>query len=163
MRILVAFALLLATTGGGLSWSAGSTISPIDDSAIHTLSVKSSGLVQDKFGKSISADFVIQCEQNTTILAIVTPGLYVSDLGAWSSVTMRVDKQPSFDFSAGASNDHGWIGITGGPATRAIKKLLGGSDLLVRILPVNETHKDFRFPIAGLNEAIKPLRKACGW
>ena len=43
------------------------------------------------------------------------------------------------------------------------KKLFSGNNLLIRATPYSDSSIQVEFPIAGLEQAIAPLRKACKW
>lgn len=44
-----------------------------------------------------------------------------------------------------------------------VKRLLGGKRLLVQVTPFGANPVLAEFPVEGINEAVAPLRKACGW
>jgi hypothetical protein len=62
--------------------------------------------------------------------------------------------------SSDESNDNEALGLwSGGAAIPFIKELFGATTLLVRATPFNESAVTAELPIAGLEEAIKPLRE----
>ena len=88
----------------------------------------------------------------------------MSDIQGYGDVTFRIDKEAAFERSLNASTNNHSLGLwSGGSAIPMIKRLIGKSTLAIRATPYNESPGLFEFPIAGLDEALKPLRKACGW
>lgn len=44
-----------------------------------------------------------------------------------------------------------------------IKDMMGKTEMVVRMTPYSESPFTATFQIAGLEKAIEPLRKECGW
>lgn len=51
----------------------------------------------------------------------------------------------------------------GEEAVPFVKRLLGGKRLLVQVTPFGANPVLAEFPVEGLDAAVAPLRKACGW
>jgi len=51
----------------------------------------------------------------------------------------------------------------GDKAVPFVKRLLSAKRLLVETTPFGARPVLAEFPVEGLNEAVAPLRKACGW
>ena len=65
-----------------------------------------------------------------------------------------------FDF---VTNDQ-FFGVDGGEdAVALIKNMLAGPSILVTLAPTNAAQQTIKFRMAGLEEAITPLREACDW
>lgn len=78
-----------------------------------------------------------------------------------STITLRIDKAPAFKLRAGKSTDGEALFLPA--AVTQLKKLMGGSTLLFEFVPFNSSPQMTTFQIAGLGEAIKPVREACKW
>jgi len=56
------------------------------------------------------------------------------------------------------------LGLWDGSApTSFIKLLMTGQTIVFRVTPFNESPLEFTMHLAGLEEALKPLRAACKW
>lgn len=53
--------------------------------------------------------------------------------------------------------------LSGGQTIPVIQEMFDAEQLTVRATPFNESTITVQFPIAGLQEAIEPLREACNW
>jgi type VI secretion system protein VasI len=75
-------------------------------------------------------------------------------------VTYRIDNGKSVTEIWGISNRHDSVGRwNSGDSIPFIKGLLKKNSIFFEIAPYIST----RFDVKGLEEAVKPLRKACGW
>lgn len=162
MRLLVA--VVLGVIGfQAHAWESHEALSPIDDAVIPSIHLAADAEYSTGLGKSGRAHLQLLCEQKRTVFAIVLPGLYMADSGGWGEATLRVDKKAARKQHFTAANDHGSLALIGAPAISTAKSLLGGKSLFARVLPVNEASIDLRFEIAGIDEAIRPIRAACQW
>lgn len=104
---------------------------------------------------------VVRCEDNNTAV-IFNFARFIEQSRA--EAAMRVDDgsvtAASLKMSASGKSFAFW---RGDEAIPFIKRLLGGKRLLVEVKPFGARPVLAEFPIAGVDEAIGPLRKACGW
>ena len=91
------------------------------------------------------------------------PELYTSQNGGLGKITFRVDDESAFDKNAIAANDHGSLALIGREAIQTIKEMLGHNRLFVRVLTVSEPTKNIYFTIGGIDRAVTPVRRECGW
>jgi hypothetical protein len=120
--------------------------------------------VEDRYGRKAHLDLYIYCREKKTDLVILFGGHFMSSLGQGGTVTFRVDKKPAIQKSLTVSNDHSALGLWGGAnSIPFIKSLFGASTLFVRATPHSHSSVSSEFNISGLQEAIVPLRRACGW
>jgi len=144
-------------------WRIRTVISDIDDSTNVFLSVTSKEVVRSRFGRSDYLTLFIQCRENTTLTYVHFAGNFMSDY-QHGTVTYRLDKTPAQRIRMKESNDHEALGLWGGSkAIPFVKGMFGYDNLLVKATPHSENAVSAVFPIAGLEEAIKPLREACHW
>lgn len=145
-------------------WRVSESTSEIDDSPRVILSVSSSDLIRDKFGRVGRGDLVLRCLENTTVLYVNFAGNFMSDHGSYGNVTYRIDDAEARTARMRESTNHESLGLwSGGASIPVIKRMFGHDTLIVRATPYNESPVTITFPISGLSEEIKPLREACHW
>jgi len=146
------------------AWSVRTETSPVDDTANVYVESRATAPITDRFGQSHYPSMVLRCQENTTAVSIYFGGLFMAGIQGYGEIIFRVDDKPAFNrtFEESTSNEH--LGLwSGGRAIPFIRTLFGGTALLVRATPFNENPTTFTLPIAGLEEAVKPLREACHW
>jgi len=163
LREIAMAAALMGAATSAFGWEHSARSNPIDDSTIYTISVSAAEATLDRFGSRGTADLVIQCENNTTLLAVLFSNLYVSDHGNWGIATFRADSEPAFQQKMIGSNDHASLAVRGEEAIRLIKKFMSAEELFTRVLPVNESSTDLTFDVRGAQVALKSIREKCGW
>jgi type VI secretion system protein VasI len=144
-------------------WHVTTETSKIDDSTNVYLILESNGEFAGKFGSSQKATLYIACRENKTDLYVVLGDHFLASSGGFGTVTYRIDKRAAKERQFVESTDNSALGLWNGVGVSIIKELLSGASLLIRVTPFNESSITVEFTIAGLEEAIKPLRKACGW
>lgn len=145
------------TTGIG-KWSVRSDRSPIDDSVNVYLSVESDEPVRSGYNTVRPSPF-IRCSENQTNV-FLNWGLYLG-LDSTQMLT-RFDSEEATTETWSISTDNKAVFVRGSDIGFA-KKMMGYEKLLAQITPYGESPVMATFPIAGLSEAIKPLRQACNW
>jgi type VI secretion system protein VasI len=152
----------LAPTNPG-EWLTEVETSPIDDST----NVYSIVLAKEAYEGTYATHrpaLIIRCVENTTSLVLNFDGDYMSDLAQRGRVTTRVDDRPAVEKSMVESTSNEALGLWGGGSSIPfIKTMLGGEIFLVRAIPVNSNPVTVEFNIAGIDEAVRPVREACGW
>jgi type VI secretion system protein VasI len=144
-------------TGTG-KWQLDSQLSKLDDSTNLFVSVAAIEPYDDGY-ESEYAGLTIACREGKTNLWV---DFQTSMFG--NAVIYRIDKTPAAKLKVELSSNSEALGLwTPEEAIPFAKKLLAADRLLIRAQPVGESAADFEFPVAGLAEAIKPLRKACRW
>ena len=89
---------------------------------------------------------------------------HLTDHRDYGEVDWRIDKQPMRVLHMDESTDHKALGLwVGSQSIPQIKKMFGAEKLTVRFTPYSGSPETVTFPIAGLEEAIKPLRETCHW
>ncbi|AMO78045.1 hypothetical protein PcP3B5_46530 [Pseudomonas citronellolis] len=145
-------------------WDVSESSSKMDDSKTVSLHLESNEPIQRRFGGSESADIYIRCQEKSTSMYFIYAGNFLSSIQGYGEVTYRVDDQKPVTREFEESTDNKALGLwNGGTAIPFIKRLFGKNLLTVRITPFNESPVTTQFQISGLEEAIKPLRAACGW
>jgi type VI secretion system protein VasI len=145
-------------------WSVQTDTSPVDDSKNVFLQVTGTNGITDQYGRKAQITLTLACRENVTAAILNFGGLFMSDLQGAGEVTYRVDTSPAKTKSFGESNNHEALGLwNGGTSIPWIKSLFGGTKMYVEATPYSENAVSDFLPIAGLEEAIGPLRDACGW
>jgi type VI secretion system protein VasI len=145
-------------------WRVASQKSKVDDSTNVFLSIDSNQPIRGRFGDVGPAELTIRCMENTTAATFRFAGHFMADIQGYGDITYRIDdrKAKTKGFVESTSNEA--LGLwSGGSAIPFAKELFGGTSLYVRATPYNENPVEAEFNIAGLDEAIKPLREACRW
>lgn len=145
-------------------WQVSESVSPMDDSKTVNLHVESDEPIRGNFGGRETADIYIRCQEKTTSMYFVYAGNFLSSIQGYGEVTYRLDDHKPVTRSFEESTDNKALGLwNGGAAIPFIKGMLGKSVMTVRITPYNESPITTQFQVSGLEDAIKPLRAACGW
>lgn len=145
-------------------WAVHTTTSPVDDSKNVFLQVTGTNGITDQYGRETKITLTLACRENVTAAILNFGGLFMSDIQGAGRVTYRVDTLPAQTKSFSESNNHEALGLwNGGTSIPWIKSLFGGTKMYVEATPYSENVVSDHMPIAGLEEAIAPLRDACGW
>lgn len=147
------------TTSAG-AWKVEQLDSGISGAANVYLVVKAVEKIQGDDGE-VRPTLVVRCEDNITAV-IFHFARFIDHSRAESA--MRIDDGVVMGASLKMSGSGKAFGYwRGDQAIPFIKSLLGGKRLLVEVAPFNARAVLAEFPIEGVDEAVKPLRKACGW
>ncbi|WP_414475903.1 type VI secretion system-associated protein TagO [Microvirga sp. M2] len=145
-------------------WQVVEEKSRLDDSREVALSVASVAAIRGKYGQEKYGTLVIICRERATHIYFAFGDHFMSSLGSAGRVSTRVDTNTPKTLPMRESNDHSALGLwERSSAIPFIKDLFGGKSLYVRAVPYNESAIELDFPIAGVEDAIKPLREACKW
>ncbi len=121
----------------------------------------SSDTQPNSIGRPETSNFGIRCMDNTTAVWIESPQ-YVSQ--NWQKVKYAFNdgsiKLKSFNSAKGGDA----IGLFNGKSSIPfVKSMFGKDKLVVQFSSYKSAKIEYEFPITGLEEAIKLLRKACNW
>ena len=148
-------------TGSG-KWQIQKKISPLDDSTNVYLSIQANDPVRGNL-EQYTPTLQIRCKENTTE-AYVIVGVPVADIhGQYNTaqITLRFDKTKAFDIQMDKSTDGKAMFFRKPIGT--IEQMMRHGRLLFQFIPSDSPPAITTFDLAGLSEAIKPLREACGW
>jgi len=145
-------------------WSVRIEKSEFKDTTDVYLSVETAEALSCGMFDRSPARLLLRCQENTTAALLITSCHVASGFGGYGRVEYRVDDQPSRTLNFEESTDNRALGLwSGGSAIPFIRQLSGGSQLLMRFTPFNESPVTARFDIRGLDQALAPLRAACNW
>lgn len=147
------------------AWQVREETSKITDKTNVYVTVESDQLVPDRFGgRGTPATLIVRCQDDTTSLTIWFGGQFMASSGGFDRVTYRLDKQAAVNDRWEESTNNEFMGLwSGGQSIPLIKQLFSAQNFLVQATPFNESSITLDFKVGGLEHAIAPLRKACGW
>jgi type VI secretion system protein VasI len=141
-------------------WVVNYAQSKMDDSQSVYATVRSAEQIGDK-GPAV---LTLRCQERVTAAIFEFAGSFLADVGGYGDVDLRVDAKKAMKLRLSESTDNKALGLwTGAEAIPFIKSLINGRLLFVRATPFNGSPIEVTFPIAGIEDALFPLRKACGW
>jgi type VI secretion system protein VasI len=146
------------------AWTAINTRSPIDDSDRVLVYSTSEDVLHGGGGVTAVPSLELRCSENKTVAYLNFDGFFMADIQGYERVTFRIDKNKAFSRDMNVSTNNKALGFwSGGASIAFIKSMFGGQTLVVRATPFNESPVTFSVKISGIEEAVKPLRKACKW
>ena len=138
-------------------WDARKETSAMTDKTNVFLSLESNEVINCGWNRGAKIALLLRCTDGTTA-AIFQTGCHMA------SSEYRVDAEKARTVSGTESTNNRTLGLwSGGQSIPFIKQLIGKSKLTARMTPYGENPFTATFDIAGLEEAIKPLRKECQW
>ncbi|NEI36335.1 type VI secretion system-associated protein TagO [Rhizobium leguminosarum] len=88
----------------------------------------------------------------------------MADIQGYDVIRYRLDAEKQQKRSFTVSTDNQALGPwSGGSALPFLKQLLGRKKLTAQITAYNESPTTVEHDLTGINAAIAPLRKQCGW
>ena len=144
-------------TGTG-KWKVEEFVSKLDDSTNVVVTVSAAEPFRGRYDSYLAA-LSVACREGET-----NAWMNFQTTMTGGQLVYRVDKNPARRLEVRHSTDYKALGVwEHGEAIAFAEQLLNADLLLVRAIPHGEEPVDIEFPISGLAEAIKPLRKACKW
>jgi len=127
-----------------------------------TVSFESEQLIPARPNGRAPATLTVACDAGTLTVAFAYAGNTMSALGRDAGITFQVDLQAarSRTLLADPSNTSLIIGNTA-DAEAFLDMLDGANNLTTRVTPVNSRSLSVRFSLAGVLEAVAPVRAAC--
>lgn len=135
-----------------------------DDKNIY-LYLDSNEGVNCGWNKGEKIKLIVRCMEKKTSL-IFSTGCHMtsSSYDDYGKIDFRIDQQKAAKFTGNASTDNKSLGLwSGAKSIPIIKKMIGGSEMVVRMTPYGENPFTATFNVTGLDEAIKPVREQCKW
>lgn len=105
----------------------------------------------------------LRCMDNTTAVLLAT-NCFMADIQGYGKIRYRVDQQKMRTRRFTESTDNMALGLFNWKrSTPFLRDLMGGDKLIMEFTPFNDSPKQVSFDIYGVENALKPLRQACGW
>jgi type VI secretion system protein VasI len=149
-------------SGSVKAWLYRTETSRVDDSTSVILLLPARDLARDRVGRTYRFELSIRCAEGAMAVAFDFDGLVVSAQAA-AAVNWRVDNRAPGTIAMQRSSDNRSLGLSGAAAISFVETLFGGQTLVIQANPLSGSQMVSEFPIAGIEEAIVPLREACGW
>jgi len=151
-------------TGSSGAWAFETEKSDFKDTTDVFLSTKTENDLSCGTFDRGPGQLILRCMENTTAAMLITSCHMASGFSGYGQVEYRVDDRPAKTRNFDESTDNSALGLwDGGSAIPFIKELIGGTTLIMRFTPFNESPTTARFDISGLESALEPLRNECGW
>lgn len=145
-------------------WRSNIDNSPMTDETRVILMTTSHERLPMTIGPGEYATLILRCAENVTSAFVHFGGAFMSDIQGFGTIDVRIDDQKMRTMNLDVSDNNEALGFfSGGDAIPFIKTLLEGQELRIRATPYNENSILLTFPIAGLEDELKPLRETCGW
>lgn len=147
------------------NWRTRRDKSAMTDQETVVLSLQSNEMVQCRqFGSPSYLTLIIRCMEDTTSLYITGDCHVASGFYGYGKVTLRLDDGKPFNRNMDDSTDSSALGLwDGGSSIPLLKQMIGKDRMIARFTPFGANPIEPSFTISGLDEAIKPVREACGW
>lgn len=153
----------VATPAG--EWSIRKETSKMTDQTNIFMTLESKEDVNCGWNRGGKVRLTVRCSENTTAL-IFNTGCHMtsSRYTDYGDITYRIDDAKAKTVSGNESTNNKALGLwSGGRSIPVIKEMFTAQQLIVRMTPYGENAFTATFNITGLEMAIAPLRKACGW
>lgn len=144
-------------------WIVQSSVSKLDDSTNVIVRLRSHDESNCRYDTE-SHYITLACRENETNLWVTFGGCYMADIQGKGRVTYRLGSSDVQTKNFTESTDNMALGLwSGGSAIPFIKRMMEHDTMIVRATPFSDNPVTGEYNIAGLEEAIKPLREACHW
>lgn len=146
------------------SWNVQIDKSAFLDTTDVTLSVGAASPVScSRFKPPEKTLLFIRCKEGVTSFFIAT-NCHLTDHQNYGSVDVRFDADPATSVQMTASTTNSALGLwMPHEAQPFIRQMFDKTKMLARFTPYSEVAVTSEFDIAGLRDAIKPLRESCDW
>lgn len=146
------------------NWNVEIEKSKLDDTTTVMMMVLSEEALPGRFGGSEKGALMVRCKESTTSVYTIWGGHFMSDHQGGGRVDYRIDTAPAKNVAMDVSTDNKALGLwQGGASIPFVKAMFGASSIYMRATPFSESSQEMTFNIKGIEEAITPLREACGW
>lgn len=144
-------------------WNVRTETSALTDEENVILSVRSEEVIDCGWNRGDRIRLYVRCIENTTAF-IFTTNCHMTSHGGYGTVDYRIDDAPARQIRMQESTNNRSLGLWyGGQSIPLIRSLFGARQLIARMTPFSENSFTVTFNVAGLEEAIAPLREACHW
>lgn len=147
------------------NWSSRIERSQMTDDTNVFLSVSAEAPVQCGWSRGGTPTLIVRCLEDTASVIFSTDcHMTSSRYNNYGDVTYRLDDEPPRTRGFVESTNNRSLGLwRGSDSIPFIRAMLDNDRMLARMTPFSENAIEMEFDISGLEEAILPLRDACGW
>ncbi|PVH30363.1 type VI secretion system-associated protein TagO [Pararhodobacter oceanensis] len=146
-------------------WVVRVQTSEMTDETNVYMTVRSTDVVSCSWARGQPVTLMLRCQEDTTSIIFQT-GCHMtsSRYNDYGDVVYRLDSERPRTRGFVESTNNRSLGLwSGGTAIPFIRAMLGKDRLLARMTPYGDNPIEMEFNISGLDQAIVPLREACGW
>ncbi|SFV36215.1 type VI secretion system protein VasI [Devosia crocina] len=127
-----------------------------------SVSFESEQLIPARPSGRAPATMTISCSAGTLGVAFAYAGNTMSALGRDAGITWQVDLQAARSRTLPVNDTNTALLLDNTPdSLDFLGMLVGGNNLTTRVTPVNSRSLSVRFNLAGVLEAVEPVRAAC--
>ncbi|WP_404405440.1 type VI secretion system-associated protein TagO [Pelagibacterium halotolerans] len=146
-------------------WASGVEVSQIEGTERPFASLESEQLIPAQPRGRAPARLTILCQDEQPVVQFSFAGQFMGTETSRSGlITIQFDRQPPRSQSLDLSGDRTALGFFSEDDARAfIDRLLVTNRLIVRAQPQGERSVTVSFQIEGIEQALQPVREACGW
>lgn len=163
LRQACAVALLClgtAVSAQAQGWTAGPTLA---DGGL-SISAPSVAPVEGMFDKAAPAQMQIRCASNNTSVSFSFTDVFLSDVPDYDVVTLRLDGAPEQQVRLVKGDDDGTlVWPTGREAVPFLLRAIAADTLQLKVTALTNDVLTPSFSLAGLTQALGPVRRACNW
>jgi type VI secretion system protein VasI len=142
-------------------WRVRESTSPIDDGPVVHMMLEADTTVEDLVAGEVRPKLWVTCEEGQ-VAAYVDWGFTIG--GGRKLLTVRLDREEAEDAVLEISNSFESIGSWKSEnVVRYLERMLDHNQFTVRTTSMSNDPLVAEFDIRGFDEAVKPLRAACGW
>lgn len=142
-------------------WTTKIEQNKIDDTSIVTVYLEANEPIEKRLSGNAYPTLVFRCRDNKTE-AFVTFFKYF-ETNENHNVLVRIDSDKAQKQRWSSSTDGRALFVGGDKHIPFIKSLKGHSRLVIQATPYNSGNIVSEFDLSGIDEALEPLQKACGW
>jgi len=145
-------------------WTVTVTVSPQQQAPIVIAESRSRKDIESLFGRRTFLTMRIMCEANNTSLVFDFGENFMSDIGAYGSLSYSVDgAAPAVLVLKKTVDNHGLGLLSGRESIPVIQGLFATTQLTLTATTYQDRTISAVIPTKGLEEAVAPLRAACNW
>jgi type VI secretion system protein VasI len=142
-------------------WLQISKTDKLDDSQMIGIAASANELISNSIGMDKQVLLFIRCNKNETDFAIQTPRVIGGGYGDGAQVKWKIDQgKISTEQWAVASNA---TAVFARQPVPMLKSMIGKTQLIVSVPSYDKAPETVTFNLAGLEDALKPIREQCKW
>lgn len=145
-------------------WEIEEVVPPVGTQNSLLMSTESFQPVSGIFGRAENARVTLSCVDNVTRFEVRFGENFMSDIGEFATMVLKLDDEAPTAITAQASEDNTALGLySGTQAIPFITGLFGAERLFVSADSFTGSTLSASFSIDGLESAVEPLRELCHW
>lgn len=116
------------------------------------------------FNRQELAQISVTCQENRTSIRLRFPNNILSDVGSYGVVTYQLDGAAEVQLQMTKAESEDTLGVlVGTVAVPLLQDMILANAIRFDVTAINDRRRSAEFSLAGLSEALEPLRDACNW